>query len=282
MDKSEKAKTYKSLIRKNNTQVIAQIGEIEKTLCKKFEFILSGVSKEEIKIGIKLNSIGKFLHDFVINQRGGMFQKAVQEKKAFYKVLGGKQINRYSIAKEMKGYINKNAVQDSKAFIKPNSILVQNIVAHIMNPIDHIQIIATISDDNQSVILDTINQLENKSEYSNRYLIALLNSKLSNWFVYRFIFAKAIRTMHFDSPVTSRIPIPLLDLTNKTQKAQHDKLVSLVDTMLTSQKDLHAAISDSDKKVFQQKCDLLDAQIDKLVYELYGLTEEEIRIVEGG
>jgi hypothetical protein len=25
-----------------------------------------------------------------------------------------------------------------------------------------------------------------------------------------------------------------------------------------------------------------DAQIDRLVYELYGLTEEEIKIVEGG
>ena len=39
--------------------------------------------------------------------------------------------------------------------------------------------------------------------------------------------------------------------------------------------------NDSDKKLLQQKCDLLDKQIDKLVYELYELTEEEIKIVEG-
>ena len=31
----------------------------------------------------------------------------------------------------------------------------------------------------------------------------------------------------------------------------------------------------------QRKCDYLDAEIDRLVYQLYGLTEEEIAIVEG-
>jgi len=33
---------------------------------------------------------------------------------------------------------------------------------------------------------------------------------------------------------------------------------------------------------FHTKCISLDSQIDQLVYELYGLTEEEIKIVEGG
>ena len=39
--------------------------------------------------------------------------------------------------------------------------------------------------------------------------------------------------------------------------------------------------TDSDKKILQQKIDAIDKQIDRLVYELYGLTEDEIRIVEG-
>jgi len=30
-----------------------------------------------------------------------------------------------------------------------------------------------------------------------------------------------------------------------------------------------------------RKCEYRDNEIDKLVYELYGLTEEEIRVVEG-
>jgi hypothetical protein len=32
----------------------------------------------------------------------------------------------------------------------------------------------------------------------------------------------------------------------------------------------------------QSEINRIDAEIDRLVYELYGLTEEEIRIVEGG
>lgn len=32
----------------------------------------------------------------------------------------------------------------------------------------------------------------------------------------------------------------------------------------------------------QRRIESLDREIDRLVYELYGLTEEEIRIVEGG
>jgi hypothetical protein len=34
--------------------------------------------------------------------------------------------------------------------------------------------------------------------------------------------------------------------------------------------------------LLQRQIDTIDAQIDTLVYELYGLTEEEIRLVEGG
>ena len=40
---------------------------------------------------------------------------------------------------------------------------------------------------------------------------------------------------------------------------------------------LNATQRDSDREQLQRKSDYLDAEIDKLVYELYGLTEEEIK-----
>jgi adenine-specific DNA-methyltransferase len=52
--------------------------------------------------------------------------------------------------------------------------------------------------------------------------------------------------------------------------------------MLASKKQLAAAITDSDKNFLQNKCSSLDRQIDNLVYALYGLSEEEVKIVEGG
>jgi hypothetical protein len=63
--------------------------------------------------------------------------------------------------------------------------------------------------------------------------------------------------------------------------------------MLTTKKELQQAKIEGDKNYLQRKCDRLDKEIDQLVYQpacakplrqgrLYGLTEEEIKIVEGG
>ena len=58
-------------------------------------------------------------------------------------------------------------------------------------------------------------------------------------------------------------------------------MLQLVDQMLDTQKKLHASKTEQDRKHYQQKADILDKQIDALVYKLYDLTEEEIKIVEG-
>ncbi len=58
-------------------------------------------------------------------------------------------------------------------------------------------------------------------------------------------------------------------------------MVSLVDQMLSLNKQLARAKTDQEKTALQRQIDATDRQIDRLVYELYELTEEEIRIVEG-
>jgi len=62
----------------------------------------------------------------------------------------------------------------------------------------------------------------------------------------------------------------------------HDDVVSMVDKMLKLQKKYHNTRLEHDKKLYKTQIDLLDHQIDTLVYKLYGLTEEEIKVVEGG
>ena len=47
------------------------------------------------------------------------------------------------------------------------------------------------------------------------------------------------------------------------------------------QKQLDRAIFDSDKKFLQQRVDILDKQINTIVYGLYRLTADEVKIVEG-
>ena len=50
--------------------------------------------------------------------------------------------------------------------------------------------------------------------------------------------------------------------------------------MLELQKKHHEARRERDKELYERQIKIVDAQIDKLVYELYGLTEEEVKVVE--
>ena len=67
--------------------------------------------------------------------------------------------------------------------------------------------------------------------------------------------------------------------------ARHDKMVELVTRMMALKKQQARAPkkqSPSAKQLLDQKLAITDQQIDALVYELYGLTEDETRIVEAG
>ncbi len=75
-----------------------------------------------------------------------------------------------------------------------------------------------------------------------------------------------IRTINFDDPA---------------DKARHDRMVALVTQMLELNKKLQDATLDHEKTLLSRQVEAADGAIDKLVYELYGLTAEEIAIVEG-
>jgi len=77
-----------------------------------------------------------------------------------------------------------------------------------------------------------------------------------------------------------RLPFPRISLSKQADKTMHDKMVKIVEQMLDLHKDLAAARIPDEKTRIQREITATDNQIDKLVYGLYGLTEEEIRIVE--
>jgi hypothetical protein len=51
--------------------------------------------------------------------------------------------------------------------------------------------------------------------------------------------------------------------------------------MLSLHKQLQTAKTEQDKTIIQRQINATDKEIDRLVYELYELTPEEIKIVEG-
>jgi hypothetical protein len=106
--------------------------------------------------------------------------------------------------------------------------------------------------------------------------MALMNSKLLNYWYRKCVLDVSIRVVDL-----AKVPIHNIDFKSKDGKALHDKMVSLVESMLELHKKLSAAKTPNEKTVLQRQIDSTDEQIDRLVYELYGLTEEEIQIVEG-
>jgi hypothetical protein len=77
------------------------------------------------------------------------------------------------------------------------------------------------------------------------------------------------------------LPIPFHDLSKKPDKAAHDKLAGLVDHMLVLKKNEQTELVPRTKTLRARQIQALDRRIDALVYQLYGLTDQEIELVEG-
>ena len=108
------------------------------------------------------------------------------------------------------------------------------------------------------------------------YLLGILNSPFIGWY-----FKKKFQISEEDTFPQIMIRDILQLFIPTTDVARHDRMVSLVDRMLALHKQLQLARTPHDEIAIQRQIEATDRQIDALVYELYGLTEEEIGIVEG-
>jgi len=118
-------------------------------------------------------------------------------------------------------------------------------------------------------------------DYSREYILGLLNSKLLEWYIRQSATQMRGGYYSYESRFIRNLPIRTINFSDSTNKARHDRVVGLVTQMLSLNKRLINARMPRDKTVLEQQIAVTDQQIDRLVYELYGLTEEEVRMVEG-
>lgn len=278
IEKGIDSSNFESLVRDNKEFV--SFVDMLKDDCAEFELILNGVKEAELILGKKIKSKEKVLNDFVQNAAGGNLQRFMNEESGDYIVVGGKNVQRYEDLNTIKGYINEeNLPNTDRIKISENSVLVQNLIAHIMNPQPHIKIIATVVDNPEHkkyLIVNKINQLNITGEYSKYVVTALLNSKLINWYSYRFICANAIRSMQFDNPVTSRIPFPS-SISSKKQKEIEEKVKTIMEDKRKLQNTKNLLPNDI-TRIQRDICNK-EAEIDAIVYELFNLTKEEIQLI---
>ena len=109
------------------------------------------------------------------------------------------------------------------------------------------------------------------------YILGILNSTLMNWFL-----TKDYGLHTYIITGILQLPIRKIDFSDSKDKSRHEKMVKLVDRMLELNKKASKTKSSHDKTVLQRQIEATDQQIDQLVYELYGLTDKEIKVVEEG
>lgn len=110
------------------------------------------------------------------------------------------------------------------------------------------------------------------------FILGLINSKLLFWYLAKISNVFRGGWITCTKQYFAQLPIKIITEKNKTL---HDQIVTLVSQMIDSKKQLATAMIDSDKNFLQNKCSSLDRQIDNLVYQLYELNAEEIKIIEG-
>lgn len=116
---------------------------------------------------------------------------------------------------------------------------------------------------------------------SEKYLLSILNSRLVDFYYRNILASYRGGYLRFFTQYMEELPIRTIDPSNPSDVARHDHMVTLVEQMLDLNKKLAAANLSQEKEMLKRRIDATDAAIDRLVYELYGLTEEEIGIVEG-
>jgi len=112
------------------------------------------------------------------------------------------------------------------------------------------------------------------------YLLGILGSQVADIVIHSISSTKQGGYFEYKPMYVSQIPIRTIDFSDPADIARHDRMVSLVERMLDLHKQLPEAATPHEKTALERQIEATDGQIDALVYELYGLTEEEIRIVE--
>ena len=180
-----------------------------------------------------------------------------------HKYLEGKDVNRYLInwLGTYLQYGENLAAPRRFNLFNGKKIIIREITGK------HPQsIIATYTEDIYLFNMSNIAILEKENlEISLKYILAVLNSKLMSYYFMKNT-AKSVRQMFPKLILEDLRKFPIKRITAKKQQ----DLISIVDEILTAKK----SNPNADTIILEQ-------QIDQLVYELYGLTEEEIKIVEG-
>jgi adenine-specific DNA-methyltransferase len=255
--------------------------EVKSSLVSKPDYkIVLEPAAQQILLGATNSELFKPLGELTESTQGlaaSFFQTASRQRSGeWYPFASGAQAYRYEFFSGEKLYAYLGDHQSLKKFYEANPKI---LIRRVINRQDRLD---AVYFDKQMVFKKDLNPFVLIDESLNpKFVLGILNSRLIS---YLYVNTSSIATKDDFRQTTlaelRRLPIRKLDLSKSAEKGRHDKMVSLVEQMLVAKPHLASAQSDKDKDFYENKCAMLDRQIDTLVYELYALTEAEIEIIE--
>lgn len=223
---------------------------------------------------INLGEIAKIYQGIIT----GNNQKFLSEKRISFDwqpILRGRDINRYSI-----NYSNIYVYYKPDELWSNTNEKMFKVPEKIISRQTSDKLVATL-DTNSYFSLDSTHVIHLKKDiFSLKYLLGVFNSKLLN-FIYQSKVNEGGRVFAQVKVVNLKVlPIRLIDFNNSTEKQAHDEIVKFVEMLLELHKRLHKATLPSDIRQLQARIQAAERQIDQLVYQLYDLTPEEIKLID--
>ena len=115
------------------------------------------------------------------------------------------------------------------------------------------------------------NLVENSNHISLKYILAILNSNMGQYLLNE---VRGIKNKDINPDYLKDIKIPTLTL------SQQEPIIELVDSIIDFNHQLDKCNIPKDKKILENQIGIIDSKLNELIYELYGLTNDEIEIVE--
>ena len=206
------------------------------------------------------------------------FHANYKKDETFRPLLRGNDLRRYSVKWNGEQWISYGpwlGAPRARRFFTEERILVKQIIDW-----SSLRIWCALTSDELYNTQNAFNLLRN-SDLSLKYLLGLLNSKLLNFYhTKKFLDEFKMRFQKILIKDCKRFPIRPIDFDTPKDVARHDKIVSLAELMLELHRQQAADSNPHTLGQIESQIAAIDSQINRLVYDLYDLTPDEIKIVE--
>lgn len=184
-------------------------------------------------------------------------------------LLRGSLMNRYTNLWNNNYWIDYGewlaAPRDSRVFEAKEKIIVRQTGDRIIATLIGANIICR---NNLHIIIS--NKLDHK------FILGILNSKLTDFYYQQINPERGEALAEVKKNHIEQLPIPK-DISDK----QQSEIVKLVEQLLQFNKELQAVTLADKKDQLQNRISFSEDKINQIIYDLYDLTEEEIKILEG-